>query len=368
LASSAALLLLAQPVTATVAYSALPETVFSFVLACALYLRATNRSRAAAFVVSLLPLARLEGLVVVLIWAGWLLLRRRYRLIPVLGVGFAVWAIAGAIVSGDVVWIVHANPYGVFGSRYGAAGWRYLLIALPIAFGPVVAVLAVSIGFVRKVEDWFVPAIMVGMFAFYLVAWTLPAFETGATPLYLVSVSVPVALCASETVAALFARNEAFRYPLLAVPIIVALMAGSPRLRAEELVVVGALAVALTIPRRFLSLGAIVALAGTIALGLARTDPLRLRGVPLLADEAARQLGPEAKRVQFSNTPAFYWYAHVSLSRGRLRRGSLLVWDSSLNPVDPIPRREEMSSHIVWQRSAGRSFLIVFQYLARETG
>ncbi len=97
----AALFVLAQPLPAMISYSALPQIVFSTVLALAFFLDITGHPRAAAFTVSLLPLARVEGLVVIAVWCAWAVHRKRLRDIPLLAVGVAAWAVIGGLVHAD---------------------------------------------------------------------------------------------------------------------------------------------------------------------------------------------------------------------------------------------------------------------------
>jgi hypothetical protein len=107
IAPAAALLLIAQPLTATIGYSALPATIFSLVLAIALWLRVAGHHVAAVLVVSFLPLARLEGLLVLGVWALVLAWERRVWLYPFLCVGVALWAAAGALCQRycQILWI-----------------------------------------------------------------------------------------------------------------------------------------------------------------------------------------------------------------------------------------------------------------------
>lgn len=113
---AAALFLVAQPLAARLGYSALPGTVFSFVLALAFWLRSAQRPAAAACVASLLPLARVEGVVVLVVWALVMLGQRAIRNGLLLAAGTVARALASALVSGDLLWLWHHNPHGLLGS------------------------------------------------------------------------------------------------------------------------------------------------------------------------------------------------------------------------------------------------------------
>ena len=199
-------LLLAQPLAARLAFAALPYTVFGLVLATALWLRAGNRHLAAAVVVSLLPLARLEGVVVVGVWVAVMAWERRFRWLPFAVAGTLGWAFLGAIVHRDLLWILHANPNGV-GTRFGRGGWAYIFHAFPVAAGPVVAGLAVASLAAPPSRDRMIGAVAAALSAFYVIAWGLGAFQTGRTPVYLVTISVPLALSAHHAAGAFLRRG-----------------------------------------------------------------------------------------------------------------------------------------------------------------
>ena len=196
----AALLLLGQPLAATLGFAAVPQTLFSALVAGAFALRAANRHASSLLLISFLPLARLDGIAVLAVWTAVIVIERRYRLLPLLTVGLGAWALCGSLVYSDPLWLYRANPYGLLGSEFGAAGFGYGFRTLPAVAGTVILACALAaIPRVRRID----PALSLtagGLMTFYVAAWTLPAFQTLATPVYLVSLSVPVALIAHHGV------------------------------------------------------------------------------------------------------------------------------------------------------------------------
>ena len=333
----AALLFLVQPLVGTLSYAAMPQTVFGFVLAVALLLRTTGRAAPAALVVSCLPAARLEGYAVVIAWAVLLLLERRPRLVPLLAVGTATWAALGAAVHGDLLWLAHTQPYGLLGSKYGAAGAGYLFEAIPVAFGPVLTVLAASYWACARRTDPLVPAAMCALLALYFAAWTLPAFQSIAAPVYLASAGVPVALCATATVDGILTDRGGLRPAWLVIPVVIAALSGSTELLEFTLVLVAGIVALRGLPARLAAAGIAVTVLAAMVIGLARTDPLKLSGVPLLANQVVKRLGPRTDLVRLSTTPAFSWYSGRSVPgattlavAGRLPASSLMIWDSDV--------------------------------------
>jgi hypothetical protein len=334
LAPAAALMLLAQPLTARIGFSALPYTVFSLLLAIALLLRARGRAGAVA-VASLLPLARLEGIFVLVVWAVVLLRERRARLVPLLAVGVATWAAVGALMSGDWLWLWHNNPYGLLGSRYGAAGWQYVFHAYWRTVGPIVGGLALTtLACPWATTDPLIYLLAFGLPVFYAVAWELPAFQTLGDPVYLVTASVPFALVAHASLVRLVSVGAA------------------RRLRGAAGIAAGVL------------------IAAAVVIGLDRTKPLPLDLPALLSKRLADSLGERAAEVAVWSDPAFGWYARRLPEVGwgslpDLPSGSFVAWDSKFAPhqwatseadmrtlgFDPVwETREAWASVILWRR------------------
>jgi hypothetical protein len=346
----AACLLVAQPLAARVAFSALPYTVFSLVVAGALWLRTTGRHRAAALTVSVLPLARLEGLVVVAVWAVVVVRERRWRDLPLLATGMAAWAAAGALVHGDLLWLLHANPYGITVSRYGPAGWDYFLRAFPIAVGPIMAGLLIAAVACRRATDVMIDAIAVALVAFYTAAWGLGWFQTDSVPVYLATASVPFALIGHQVVAGLLDGGLRVRPAgavIAAVVVVAAIFAEGRPADLAVACVAGGLIVAAWWARGSAQLRSFLACGTVVLVALAAVvlvDPLPLGGGALASRRLVASLGPRADEVLLWTHPAFGWYAdRVRDDRrrgfGDVPDGGLVVYDSEYGPAFVRPRR-----------------------------
>ncbi len=301
-AAAAALFLLAQPYAALLGCSVLPGTVFSLVFAAALWLRAAGRPAQAALVASLLPLARVEGVVVLAVWGLVLLKERRPRAAALLAAGSLAWAAAAAVASGDPLWLYDHNPYGILGSPYPAAGWTYVAVALVLAAGPVVAGLALLAAWRPRALDPIAGLSGAALAIFYAFAWGLPAFRSFRTPVYLVSISVPVALAAR---------------------------AGLLRLSGWR-------------GGAWLWRGAAAA---AVVVALLTIRPVPIDPPAALARDAVAALGARRAHVVSWSDPAFGWYAGL-LPDARwgdpppmswrpldaLRPGDLVAWDSLFGP------------------------------------
>lgn len=335
---AAAFFLLAQPLASQLGFSALPQTVFSAILAVALWLRSEHRDELAAIVASLLPLARLEGMVVLAVWAVCMLLEGKRRPVPLLTIGVLLWAIIGAITSGDAIWLVHANPYGLLGSRYPAAGPFYVVLAAAVAFGPVLVVLLFRPLVHRPIPDRLLPGLVVGLLGFYIVAWTLPAFQSLGTPIYLVTASGSVALLAAGALDANWRRPLGDR--------------GAPSGRGQN---------------HLLAISALVLL---VLAGIWLISPLPLQGEPLLAWEITQASG-SSRPVSIDTEPAFAFYARAPdpLTGAELRRavssaplGAMVLWDSAFGGTAVSEAAMEgLGYRQLWAGRTAQGTLIMFE-------
>jgi len=345
LGSSVALLapvsLLALPLMARLSFTALPYAPFACVLGLALWLEARGRQLAAAVVVSMLPLARLEGLVVIIVWAVWLAWQRRWLLVPVVGLGVVMWALIGAVTHSDLLWILHGSPYGVSGSAYGRVGWTYIFHAFPIFVGPVMGGLLFASLALRLKRDVLVCAIALALLGFYVVAWGLGDFNTLATPIYLTTMSVPFALITSEVLEVALQGRSVSMHPIL---VIVAALVGVALLavgrRPSDVVMIlvaGAFVLWLSplidLRDHVRALAGWCVLPVAVLAGIVLTHAIPLDGSPSVSRQIAKE--PVAKRIAFWTDPAFGWYANrppsppVSILKD-LSIGGYVLRDSSL--------------------------------------
>jgi hypothetical protein len=126
----------------------LTEVLFSFVLMLAVYLYFTDRFLLSALVLSFLPLARTEGIIILPIFAIAYLLHRKWLAGPLLATGFIVYSFAGLGYFHDFLWLIHQNPYRGAEDIYGSGTILHFaedtkfLSGLPLAFLMIAGVLA----------------------------------------------------------------------------------------------------------------------------------------------------------------------------------------------------------------------------------
>lgn len=125
-----------------VQFSGLTEPLFGLVLVASVYLAMAGRLGWSVGLVSWLPFVRSEGFILLGIWAVYLLWQRQWRLLPGLGLGYAVYSAIGAVVLGEPGWVFGRNPYPTI-SPYGHGDWSTYVVGLLYLLGWIIGVLVV---------------------------------------------------------------------------------------------------------------------------------------------------------------------------------------------------------------------------------
>lgn len=136
-------LLLFAPVYFPVIPAALTEVLFGLVLVLFIYLFLSGKADFATVLVSFLPFARNEGIVLLPVIGLLFLFLRYYRGIALLLVGHVLMSIIGWLVFGDVLWLIHQNPYRG-NDLYGSGNLFHFAEATKYTTGLIMAVLAAA--------------------------------------------------------------------------------------------------------------------------------------------------------------------------------------------------------------------------------
>ena len=118
------------PLYLFIMYTSLTEILFSLVLISAIYLFASKRFIWAAIVISLIPFARTEGVMYIVLFIPALLWMKQYKALPFLFVGFVLFGLLGLPQYHDFFWFFTQMPYSVnSASLYGSGSfWYYFLM------------------------------------------------------------------------------------------------------------------------------------------------------------------------------------------------------------------------------------------------
>ena len=106
-----AMFFLFQPIVFGNVISGLTEPLNALALVAVCYLLASQRFIPAAILASFLPFFRTEGFILLGAAVLYILVRRKWKVLPWMFSGTVLIALAGAIFSGDPGWILTHNPY-----------------------------------------------------------------------------------------------------------------------------------------------------------------------------------------------------------------------------------------------------------------
>jgi hypothetical protein len=333
---------LAQPVFFHFAFGALPGVLFAALLSRFLYDDARGATRHAAIVCALLPLARVEGVLVVALYALTLWRRGDRRLALVPFAGLFVWNLAGFAFTGDPLFLLTANPYPVFGSIYPTAGWAYLARILPAGAGVAITVLAIigAIVAIRRRTLHLEHAIAAIVAVFFVCIWGFPMFASTPTPVYLIGFAPVLALLAAAGWPWLRAQTDTRTRLILAVAIAAAAVVMFPRagpgidaletpVGGNERIALGAafliVAVAFLVKNARWS-GALLILAGLTQLAPIMQPVDRTPHEQAAAQAAAYYRAHYAGRALVAVAPDVAWDAHAD---------PFIGWEPGALPTDP---------------------------------
>lgn len=121
------LLLIVVPDYAYCVLGGMTEVLFSFLVVLSLYFAFAERWTFFALVISFMPFARSEGMLLIPLAIVLLLFLRKWKYLPLLTTGFVVYAIVGMAFGHPYNWYFTENPYPAV-SPYGSGPWNHFLL------------------------------------------------------------------------------------------------------------------------------------------------------------------------------------------------------------------------------------------------
>lgn len=114
------------PLYIFIMYTSLTEILFSLVLIVSIYLFISNRFVWSAIVISLIPFARTEGVMFIVLFVPALIWMKQYKALPFLLSGFVFFALIGLPYYHDFFWFFTQMPYSTdSASLYGKGSFWY---------------------------------------------------------------------------------------------------------------------------------------------------------------------------------------------------------------------------------------------------
>ena len=105
------------PVYLFIMYTSLTEILFSTILIASIYLFINKRFIWSAIAISLIPFARTEGMMFIILFIFPLIWMKQYKALPFLFTGFIIFSIAGWPMYHDLFWFFTKMPYSSSGSK-----------------------------------------------------------------------------------------------------------------------------------------------------------------------------------------------------------------------------------------------------------
>lgn len=140
-----AVLILFSPEYFTSSIAPMTETLFSLFLVGSIYLFFVEQYVFSAIAISFLPLVRTEGYILLVLFAGAYLWRRRLLPVPLLAAGSLIYSLIGWRVFGDFLWMIHYSPYSLQSNHeYGHGSLFSFVWALPRIAGWPMSILLVA--------------------------------------------------------------------------------------------------------------------------------------------------------------------------------------------------------------------------------
>ena len=123
-------ILIFTPLYFILTFSGLTEPLFALIIGIGLYLCQKEKYLGASLLISFLPFVRSEGLIFIGIFALYFFMKRKWKIIPFLLTGHAVYSIAGFFVYHNLFWVFTKIPYASMGSPYGSGPLEHFVVQL----------------------------------------------------------------------------------------------------------------------------------------------------------------------------------------------------------------------------------------------
>ncbi|MES2284471.1 MAG: hypothetical protein V4547_02200 [Bacteroidota bacterium] len=135
-------------------FSGLTEPLFSLIIMLGIYWLLDNKQLLAVCVISFLPFVRSEGLIIIGVFAFYLLINQQYKYLPGLLFGHFFYSIAGVFYYQDLFWVFTKIPYIDSSGKYGSGNLSHFIIQFNYILGIPLYILF-GLGLVKKSIDLF---------------------------------------------------------------------------------------------------------------------------------------------------------------------------------------------------------------------
>ncbi len=168
-------------------FSGLTEPLFALFLAVGTYFLLKEKYLYAVLWVSFMPFVRSEGLIIILAFACFLLVKGKWKILPFFITGHAVYGLAGAAFHKDILWVIHKMPYRTLEHVYGKGSLFHFVDQLIYIVGlPVYGLIAISLVYYSlrlykkqiDLKELFIPFTFFAFFVAHSLFWYFGIFAS----------------------------------------------------------------------------------------------------------------------------------------------------------------------------------------------
>lgn len=172
------------------------EIVFALLLIICLIYFLRKKYLISAIICSFLPMARPEGFFVLIFWFILLIYKRKYKILPLLGIGIVIWNLLGYFQSSDVLWFYHNFPWlGKLGF-YGSGTIFYYVLLFPFISGILLPFFLIGLVYLIVKRNFLFPGIFIYFFILHTILWKYGLFRSAGYARYFVCVAPIIAIIA----------------------------------------------------------------------------------------------------------------------------------------------------------------------------
>ena len=179
-AIASTVLLIFSPLFYILTFSGLTEPLFALFISVWLYAVLKKNYLTASLIISFLPFVRSEGLIIICVFATYLLLIRAWRYLPYLLSGHLLYSIAGYFIYGDFLWVFNKIPYLGINPGYGSGklfhfvDQLFYVIGMPVYILFSIGLIKIFFNFIKKRNNKIGPPILIlSAFAAFFISHSL---------------------------------------------------------------------------------------------------------------------------------------------------------------------------------------------------
>jgi len=186
--------LIFQPYFLLLSVNPLTEIFFATILIISLFLLLRKNYLASSIICSLLPLVRPEGFFFLLLWLIMLIVIKKWRLLPALGLGTIIWYILGLIQSSDILWFYHNFPWLGKQGFYGSGGILNYVNLFPKITGFLLPFFLVGFIYLIIKKKFLLIVIFLYFFVLHILLWKYGLFKSSGYARYFVCMAPIIAI------------------------------------------------------------------------------------------------------------------------------------------------------------------------------